>query len=90
MKTWEQKQFTKKAMKKSKKCFDMHGLLLAPRPPAALKRDAHFILTTYLITSTGYIKEPVRESRPSSTLPSTVLPSTIDLIILRLNQRSTR
>lgn len=68
----------------------MHGLLLASRPLAALKRYTHLILTTYLITSTGYIKEPVRESRPSSTLPSTALRSTIDLILLRIKQGSTR
>lgn len=81
---------TKTINKKSQKWFDMHGLLLASRPPAALKHDAHFILTTYLITITGYMKEPVRKSRPSSTLPSAALPSTIDLIILRLKQGSTR
>lgn len=94
--TWEARQYmetktiNKKSQKKSKKWFDMHGLLLASRPPAALKCDAHFISTTYLITSTSYIKEPVRESRPSSTLPSITLLSTTDLIILRLKQGSTR
>lgn len=86
--TWEARRYmgTKTINKKSKKWVDMHGLLLASRPLAALKRYTHFILTTYLITSTGYIKEPGRESRSSST----ALRSTINLIILRIKQGSTR